>query len=261
MLITPGSPAGHCVLGGGMVLIMKGAEPFLLPGGEHGVLVIHGFTGSPSEMRLLGEALQQAGYTVLGPRLCGHGTSAEEMSRTFWDLWYGSALDAYHLLRQTCRNVSVVGLSMGGLLALKLAAEQPVHKVAALCAPIYIAEKRLQFLPVYRVFRSYHAKRRRKLPGIQEELSVCYDKTPLRSLSSLLALIKHVDRLLPAVTVPALIMQARHEHTVEPHSARHIYEHIGSRDKRLIWLEKSGHIITLDVEKETVFDEIKDFLK
>ncbi|CUH94319.1 hypothetical protein P22_0385 [Propionispora sp. 2/2-37] len=241
-------------------MIIKGAEAFLLPGGEHGVLVIHGFTGSPSEMKLLGEHLQTAGYTVLGPRLCGHGTRAEEMEKTEWNLWYGSVLDGYHLLQGICRKISVVGLSMGGLLALKLAAEQSVHKVASLCAPIYIAEKRLDLLPVYRAFRKYHPKKRRKLPGIDPVYSVAYDRTPLRSLASLLKLIKHVDGLLPQVTVPALIMQARNEHTVNPKSALHIYERIGSHSKELTWLDKSGHIITLDVEKEQVFKKVAGFL-
>ncbi len=94
-------------------MLMAGAEPFLLPGGEQGVLLVHGFTGSPSEMRLLGEYLNGQGYTVLAPRLAGHGTRVEEMITTGWPMWYENVEDAYHLLSGLCPDITAVGLSMG----------------------------------------------------------------------------------------------------------------------------------------------------
>ena len=239
---------------------MEGAEPFFLPGGEQGVLLIHGFTGSPGEIRLLGEYLHQKGYTVLAPRLCGHGATVEEMSKTRWSHWYAGVEDGYHILKSLCKYIAVVGLSMGGLLALKLGSEYPVDCLVSLSTPIYIVDKRLDMLPVYRVFREFVPKKRRVYAGIKPKYSAGYNATPLSSLSSLLDLIQHVDSLLPKITIPLLIMQARFEHTVEPKSASHIYDKVGSKDKKIIWLEKSGHIITLDVEREQVFEEVADWI-
>jgi len=239
--------------------IISGAEPFFLPGGNKGALLVHGFTGSPSEMRLLGEYLNRLGYTVLAPRLCGHGTMVEEMARTAWPHWYSGVEDGYHILKSVTDSVDVIGLSMGGLLVLKLAAEYPVSKVVSLSTPIFIAAKRLQLLPIYRLFREFVPKKRRRLP-VDQKYSVNYDVTPLRSLSSLLALVKHVDKLLPSVKAPALIVQSRSEHTVKPASAEFIYNRLGSMEKRLMWLERSGHIVTLDIEREKVFECVAAFL-
>lgn len=240
--------------------IMKGAEPFLLPGSEHGVILVHGFTGSPSEMRLLGNYLNGIGFTVIAPRLTGHGISPEAMAETVWSEWYGDVEDAYHMLTGMCTTIDVVGLSMGGLLALKLAAEYSINKVASLSAPIFIADRRLPMLPFYRMVRKYAPKNRRRFYDVDPIYSVCYDRTPLKCLESLLDLIKHIDILLPAIEQPALIIQSRNDHTVRPKSARYIYDVLGSAEKQLIWLEESGHIVTLDSERENVFEILADFI-
>lgn len=238
--------------------IIPGAEPFFFPGGNKGVLLVHGFTGSPSEMRLLGEYLHTLGYTVLGPRLSGHGTSETDMAQTGWQHWYSDVEDGYYLLKSVCQEVYAAGLSMGGLLTLKLAAEYPVTKLASLSAPIFLADKRLPLLPIYRLFRGYVPKRRRKM-DVADRYNVSYGQTPLASLQSLLELIKHVEALIPEVEAPALVMQSRNEHTVLPESASHIYDRLGSRDKEIVWLDRSGHVITLDIEREHVYRTISDF--
>lgn len=246
-------------MGAFVLAIMPGSEPFFLPGGEHGVLLVHGFTGAPSEMRLAGEYLHNLGYAVLAPRLPGHGTTPREMAKTTWNHWYGNVEDGYHLLAGVCSTVSVVGLSMGGLLALKLASEYPLKRLAVLSAPIYIANKQLPLLPLYRLFTDFVPKKRKRLPDIGEDYSITYEVTPLSSLSSLLALIKEVDALLPSIHVPTLVVQSKKEHTVKPESAQHIYDNLGSTEKKLVWLNNSGHIVTLDRERDTVFQEISQF--
>ena len=240
--------------------IMPGAEPFLLTGGARGVLLIHGFTGTPAEMRLLGEHLHEKGFTVLAVRLPGHGTEIQDMESTNWRHWYGAALDGLHLLTGLCNEINVVGLSMGGLLALKLAAEYPVARVAALSAPIFLTTRRLPLLPLYRAFRRFIPKKRR-VYDIDPRYHVAYDSTPLASLSSLLDLIASVQADLPNVRCPALIIQSRREHTVRPESATFIQEHLGSQAKELFWLEKSGHVVTVDIEREKVFTKVADFLQ
>lgn len=244
---------------GCLLAIMRGAEPFLLPGGERGVLLIHGFTGAPAEMRLLGEYLHGRGFTVLGPRLAGHGSSPAEMAGTRWPHWYGDVEDGYHLLRGLCREVSVVGLSMGGLLALKLAAEHSVDRLAVVNAPIYLLDKRLPLLPFYRLFRNFQRQEKRRL-AVNERYSVSYDYMPLSCVVSLLELIGNVDGLLPSIFRPALLIQSRHDRTVRPESVLHIHSRLGSRDKKIVWLERSGHVATIDVEHERLFRYIDSFL-
>lgn len=239
--------------------ILKGAEPFLYPGGERGVLLIHGFTGSPAEMRLMGQYLAERGYTVYAPRLPGHGTDPYDMEKTNWRQWYGAVEDGLHLMRDICRDTSVAGLSMGGLLAMLLAVEYPVSRVVSMSAPIYIADERLRWLSVYRMFRRFVPKRRRKL-DVAAEYNVGYNTTPLRSLSSLLQLMQLVKSNLSKLHAPLLVVQSKAEHTVRPESADYIYQQAGSHEKELVWLEKSGHVITLDIEREILFQRVAGFL-
>ena len=240
--------------------IMEGAEPLFLLGGDCGVLLIHGFTGSPAEMGLLGEFLHKEGYTVLAPRLSGHGTTVEDMAETKWPHWYSTVEDAYHILKSICSRVVVIGLSMGGLLALKLGTEYQVDKIVSLSTPIFIVDKRLDLLPVYKMFRKFVPKKRKKYMDVAPKYTVSYGFTPPRSLSSLLNLIQHVDALLPSILVPMLIIQGRHDHTVQARSAEYIYERVGTKEKKLIWLDKSGHIVTIDIERDKVFRYIADFI-
>lgn len=241
------------------IKLMPGAEPFLLPGGPRGVLLVHGFTGSPAEMRLLGQKLSGQGFTVLAVRLPGHGTVVQDMEPTGWRHWYGAAVDGWHLLNGLCPEINVVGLSMGGLLSLKLAAEYPVHRLAALSTPIFLANRQVPLLPLYRLFRRFVPKKRRAY-DVEPHYSAGYDQTPLSSLASLLDLIDSVKNDLGKISCPTLLVQSRREHTVRPESASFIYDNLGSADKELLWLEKSGHVVTLDIERETVFKKVSEFL-
>ena len=238
--------------------IMTGAEPFLLKGGSRGVLLVHGFTGSPAEMRLLGHYLHARDYTVLGVRLAGHGTSVSDLEQTDWRHWYGSAVDGWHTLHGLCSEISVVGLSMGGLLSLKLAATFPVARVAVLSTPVFLANRRVSLLPLYRLFRRYVPKKQRNYE-VDPKYWIGYTQTPLSSLSSLLELIASVESDLQQITCPTLLIQSRREHTVRPESAVFLHERIAATHKELFWLEKSGHVVTLDIERETVFAKVAEF--
>lgn len=239
--------------------ILPGAEPFLIKGGPRGVLLVHGFTGAPAEMRLLGEQLAGLGFTVLGIRLPGHGTTVWDMENTVWRHWYGAVIDGWYLLKGLCDEINVIGLSMGGLLSLKLAANFPLARVVSLSAPIFLANRQLAFLPIYKLFRRFIPKQQRDY-DVDPKYFVGYDQTPLSSLSSLLELIQSVETDLPHITCPSLVLQSRREHTVRPESASFIFERITARHKELFWLEKSGHVVTVDIERETVFEKIIDFL-
>ena len=243
-------------------MIINGAEPFLLPGGSKGVLLIHGFTGSPSEMILLGNYLYRQGYTVLGVRLNGHGTTVEEMSHTDWHQWYHSACDGYHLLRGICSEISVIGLSMGGLLAMRIGRDFPVKKIVSMSAPIFIAnERNLRFLPpVERSVGRYQRKNRRNLPELAKRYNVSYSQMPLVCVHQLLDVIKETKKMLPEITKPILVVQSENDHTVKVESGQYIYEHVQSEEKELLQLKLSGHLVTLDIEHDKLFEEIELFL-
>ncbi|PTX59601.1 carboxylesterase [Melghirimyces profundicolus] len=245
-----------------MKIKRRSPDPFFYQGGETGILLIHGFTGTPSELRPMGQYLKERGYTVHAPLLAGHGTSPEEMECTAWTDWWQSVLDAYdHLCEKGgVRRIVAAGLSMGGALALNLARTRPLAGVVSLCAPIYLRDKRHHLVDAVRWVMPY-LKRGGEKPGHIEEHLVPYDRTPLKCISSLNRLIRHVRRHLPEVEVPALVVQAKKDETVIPRSALYIYHHISSEDKRLIWYEKSSHIITLDKEREQLFADVDAFAR
>lgn len=234
------------------MIVQAGAESFLLKGGRRGVLLIHGFTGSTSEMREMAEVLHRQGYTVLAPRLGAHGTSPKELEATSWHEWYATVEDGYHILSTLCDEIMVAGHSMGGLFAILIALSLPVTRVAVLAAPIKVQDPRAEYLGlVGLVCRFFSLKRKkRELPYYR------YPVMPLKSVQSLMKLIDTVRPQLPKLEKPILILQSKCEHTVNPVSAQIIYDEVGSKDKKLYWLERSGHSIMTDKEREFVFREV-----
>lgn len=245
-------------------MILKGAEPFFLPGNkENGILLTHGFTGSPSEMLLLGEYLNKLGYTVLGVRLCGHGTTPEDMSHTVWQDWYQSVCDGYLLLKGCCSQITAVGLSMGSILSLLLSLDYHVDKLIALSTPLFIAAQRgLNSLPPRKQCHDdFIPKPSRKYPGVDEHYTVHYKKTPVICVYELLECINYLKINLKNITAPLLIIQSNNDHTASPKSAQYLYDNVQSPSKKILHLNHSGHLITLDSEKEIVFSAIADFIQ
>lgn len=234
------------------MIVQTGAESMLLTGGRRGVLLIHGFTGSTSEMREMAYALHKQGYTVLVPRLGGHGTSPKELEGTSWHEWYATVEDGYHVLSALCDEVMVAGHSMGGLFAILVALSFPVSRLAVLSAPIIVQDKRTEYLGLIGLVCRFIAKRRRR----SEEAYYRYPVMPLKSVQSLMRLIESVREKLPMLDKPILILQSKKEHTVDPKSAQIIYDEVGSKNKKLYWLERSGHSIMTDKEREFVFREV-----
>ena len=244
-------------------MILPGAEPFFLPGGPKGVLLVHGFTGLPAELLLMGEFLQKRGFTVLGVRLAGHGTTVENMSHTSDEDWMDSVRDGYALLSGCTVSVSVIGHSMGGLLALRLAMEEHISSVVTLALPIFISPRQgLSKLPPREVSAGLYApKRRRRLQNVPDAANQTYRKMPLVAIHDLLDMIERVKEHLKDVKVPALIFHSFLDHTADPASAEYLYKNIGSRDKEICWMQKSGHLLPLDVERDEIFERTAEFLE
>lgn len=241
-----------------MAIVQDGGQSRLLPAGAHGVLLIHGFTGSPSEMSLLASHLHKHNYTTYSVRLPGHSTTVEDLATTQYRQWLGAVEDGYHALNDRCEKVSVVGMSMGGLLALYLAHSFDVHKLVSLATPIYIRDKRLPLLQLYSLFRQYVTKKQRVY---NIDVHIRYDKIPIKAVGEMIKLMEYVKPLLPQITSRCLVMQSAVEHTLKPESAEYIYSNIGSIDKQLVWKYHSGHMLILDKEREAVFEDIRQFLE
>ena len=243
--------------------MIQGGESFLLGGGNEGVLLIHGFTGLPAELFLLGQFLNREGYSVLCHRLAGHGTSERDLMRTTKDDWFNSVLDGFNILRGLCKKIFVVGHSMGGLLALKLSTECDVAKIVTLAAPIFIDDGMgLRNLPPKEfcgnacVFTP-----RKKLDDVPPGVNNVYEKTPLVSVHELLALIADVKNLLPQITAPILIMHGEEDHTAQPRSARFIMDNVGSSIKKIVTVPNSGHLLPFAESRDFVFEETLKFLR
>ncbi|HYT10615.1 MAG TPA: alpha/beta fold hydrolase [Mycobacteriales bacterium] len=235
--------------------VLPGAEPYEADGGRVGVLLSHGFTGTPQSLRAWAEHLAAAGYTVALPRLPGHGTRWQDLNATRWPDWYGEIERAFDRLRSRCEQVFAGGLSMGGTLVLRLA-EQRAGEVAGLVVvnPHLGTERKdvKYLLPLlHRVVPSFPgiASDIRK-PGVKE---LAYDRTPLRAMRSLTGLLKVVAADLPKITAPTLLYRSRIDHVVEPISGRLLREGASSIEVDERILEDSYHVATLDHDAPTIF--------
>lgn len=245
-------------------MVLDGAEPFYFAGGSTGVLLLHGLTGSPAEMRLLGEALSKEGFTVLAVRLPGHGTIPEDLERATAGDWLAAAMDGYAILASDNRieKIAVIGHSMGALLALRLAAIRRMSHVVSVAAPFFIREERgVKLLPSREKSKGmFLPKRQPRLPGIPARCLVGYAVMPLLSVHELLSVIQSAKEALPKVAAPLLVIQGDRDHTVAPESAEYIIEHTASKEKCLVRLPRTGHRVLLGLERERAFREIIGFL-
>lgn len=243
-------------------MIVSGAEPFFYPGGKQGVLLVHGLTGSPAEMLLLGRYLHASGYSVIAVRLAGHATTPEDLACTSWHDWYASVCDGYYLLSGYCETVSVIGMSMGGVLALLLSADVAIKKTVCISTPIFISPRRgLDALPPRSACTDlYVAKRHHRFATAPEYCNISYAKMPLLSVHELLASITYLKERLADVDVPTFVIQSKRDHTVDEKSGQYIYEHIKNENKEILYLQNSSHLVVLDMEKELAFARIKEFL-
>ena len=195
--------------------IMSGAESFFFKGtNERAVLLLHGYTGAPSEMRLLGEYLNSKGFTVKCVLLPGHGTTPEDLNETTTDDWYAEAEHACCELLSSHSKVMVAGLSMGGLLTIRIASQLPIERAAILAAPIYLQDKRVPLFPILRYFVKYLPKQKRNYHEAAK-YNVAYDKMPTKPIVSILQMIKTAKaEYIPKIEIPCLVMQSKIEHTL-----------------------------------------------
>ena len=249
-----------------MSQFLEGGEPFFFPGGDIGCLLIHGFTGAPKEMLGLGEHLAGQGYTVLGSRLFGHSTVLKDMVRARWRDWVASALDGYYLIRGACTKVVIMGLSLGGALALYLGTHHPVDGLVAMSTP-YVTPHPLMkplrpILPLLSLIWRFAAKGPSdwRDPEAAKD-HVDYEGYPIRGAVEVDNLLAKMRLGLPLITAPVLLMYSRGDATVNVEHAQAIHADLRSSDVKLMWFENSGHVITRDAEREAVFAAATEFVR
>ena len=242
--------------------VLPGAEAFRFDGGHVGVLLCHGFTGSPQSLRPWGEQLAAAGLRVQCPRLPGHGPRWQELNLTRWQDWYAEIAHSFDDLVGRCDQVFVMGLSMGGTLALRLAERRP-DEVAGLVLvnPSVLSKNRaLALLPVLKWVVPSR-------PGVGNDIKregvteLAYDRTPLRAAHSLAHLWKLVRDDLSAVVAPLLIFRSIDDHIVEPENSEVVLAGVSSEQKEERLLRHSYHVATLDNDADEIFTGSIDFVR
>lgn len=250
--------------------IIPTAEPFLLPGhgrqARTGCLLIHGFTGTPKEMRWMGEYLNRQGYTCLGVRLSGHATRPEDMIRSRSGDWMASVEDGYHLLAGLTDSIFLVGLSMGGVLALLMSTRLAVTGVVAMSTPYRLPDDpRLKVVKWISPFMPFFPKGSGAPDaGWFDKAAfaghVSYPKNPMRSVAELEDLLAKMQAALPLVKVPVLLVHSRDDDYVVKDSMEQIAAHLGTAEKEQLWVKGSGHVIPREPAREEVFLAAAEFI-
>jgi carboxylesterase len=238
--------------------VLPGAEPFAFEGGSTGILMIHGFTGSPVSMRPIGEWLAGQGLTVVAPRLPGHGTSEEDLATRHWSEWVAEADAALSGLTSRCARIVVFGQSMGGAIALLLAADRRTDVSGLALANPYVWDPKLVLVPlVVPLVRSVKgvAGDIRK-PGMTEG---GYRRIPLRAVATMRELLRTADRRLSDVTAPLVVFRSGEDHAIPKVNAERVLARVASARKDLVPCPNSYHVVSLDHDAEMVRERVLAF--
>lgn len=242
--------------------VMDGAAPIFIEQGETAILFLHGFTGSPYEGRPLADYFGKKGLAVWVPLLPGHGTQPQDLETVTYQDWLTAAEQYYREMKSRYRRVIVCGQSMGGALALHLAANYPVDALVTLAAVVFVQDWRLKFLPLAkRLFRYQHKS---KGPDIHSKdaktASASYSKYPFSSISEFLKLIEVVRDELSRVSAPCLLVHSQKDRTIRYENLDFISRHISSQVKRTLTLTNSYHVISVDLERMEIFRVMEEFI-
>jgi len=230
-------------------------------GGEApAVLCVHGLTGTPYEVRRPAEALAEVGFACQGLLLPGHGTSHGELNATPRAAWLDAVVEAYDALADRHARVYALGLSLGGVLALGLAARRPVAGVVVIAAPLDLGRLVRSVVPwLSRVVGSLP-----KTPAIFDDVARArhpgYDRMPLQAVTELLRLAREVEGDLASVRAPVQLIYSRRDPTVPRHNADRVLRGLPPGERELHWLDDSAHVVTVDREREQVARRVVEFL-
>ncbi len=243
------------------------SREFTLGHGNTACLLIHGFGCGPIQMRELAENLCRWGFTARGILLPGHCGNAGGTSSNSHHDWKEKVASEYHRLKLEYKEVVVIGFSLGALLALQLAIKYPIERLILMGTPLFIIREYLPIQSLIRVCKFLkRVKAWKRRCYMESEGYTGYLHQPvdthfsIPALYGLTEIITAVDLRLRDVKSPALVIHSKKDLIAAPASAWHVMKHLGSNNKRLVWLERSHHLVMYDKEKDVVFKAIKEFV-
>ena len=236
--------------------VKTGNDGFVLGNGSIAVVLTHGLGASPYEIAGLSKYLSARNITVYGVRLAGHGTSYQDLNERTWQEWYKSYSEAYLSVKPLKQKVFVGGMSLGGVIALKLAEDQKVDGVIALAPALILDDTRSNYAWLFKYFSPY------SLRNISiEKRPYYYDRFPIASVAESVALSSVVQKDLSKINAPTLIMEYTKDTRVNPVSSQIVYDNIASQNKQIRWINGTGHVMILDDDnKEEYYEEIYQFI-
>jgi carboxylesterase len=237
------------------------AQPGKTGGRAVGVLLVHGFTGSPASTKPWAQALADRGYAVEAPLLPGHGTRWQDLNQVAWTDWYAEAEAAFDRLRESCEALVVAGISVGGCVVLRLAEERGVQVSGVVLVNPFLSSSRkeLALLPVIKhLIPSYRGVINDIKKPDQDEHG--YERLPLKGLAQVTEMWKVVVPDLKRVTQPVLYFRSAADHVIDPSSSPTVVRGVGSVDVEERMLENSYHVATLDHDADRIFTESAEFV-
>jgi carboxylesterase len=244
-----------------------GAESIeMQEGNSRGILLLHGFGDTPQTLQLLARELHASGHDVVAPLLPGHGRNVESFTRSRGSDWIALARSELLRMKATHERVALGGLSMGGALAAVLAAETPGLSALVLMAPYLGMPARLRFLAAsHWLWGPVTGTRQSMSPGsildpVERAKNLGYGVSSGRLLYELWRTAARGRRALRKITVPTLVLQSRNDPRVSPSVAEDAFAAVATAEKKLVWIEGAGHIITVDYGREKLFQEVKSWL-
>lgn len=229
---------------------------------EIGVLLVHGFTGTPASMRPWAQYLNDLGYTVSVPLMPGHGTQWSDLNNVAWNQWPAKVQTELDELRKSCRKVFICALSMGCGNSLYVAAKNQgsIDGLILVNPMIHIPGIQIKFVYFISRFQKSRASVGDdiKKPGVTEW---GYDALPLRGVAQLHKYLKLARKGLPTIKTPALVFHSVDDHVLPVSNTEIVMSELGSPDKRRIELVNSYHVATLDYDADTIFENSRLFIE
>ncbi|HLR65326.1 MAG TPA: alpha/beta fold hydrolase [Pseudogracilibacillus sp.] len=236
-------------------------QPFTFEAGKRAVLLLHGFTGHSADVRMLGRYLEEKGYTSHAPIYRGHGLPPEQLMETNPNMWWEDVVQAYENLRQLgYEEIAVAGLSLGGMMALKLATETKIKAVISMCVPMIFDDKNNLTESFERFVRQYKQFEKKDQATIDHETEQIMEQS-VDLFEEIKAFNLSVKEVIDLIYAPTLVIQARNDEVINPESAQYIYDSVETDEKEIKWYEESGHVITLGEERDQLHEDIYMFLE
>lgn len=226
-----------------------------------GILLIHGYTSTPSSLYYLAEQFKKKKYNIELPLLSGHGTKWQDLNTVTCQDWCRDIENALKKLKKRCKKIHVLGLSMGGLLALYLAVQHPELKsIIIINHALILKDWRLFFLPLLRLILPATKAVAADLKDPEAD-EIAYEYTPTNGVYEIVKLQKYVKKNLSVIKQPVLIIKSREDHLIPRINVLYTFKRISSTVKEIIWLDNSYHVATLDYDKDKIVQLSLAFIK